>query len=155
MKFIIETKKLCKSFNRVPVLVNIDLQIPKGEITGVIGANGSGKSVLFKLLCGFIRPDTGDVYIRGEKLGEQFDFPSDFGVLINEPGYIELYSGFKNLKFLAQINNKINDEQIIKAMNLVKLDPNNRTKMKHYSMGYETKTGCCTSNNGRSGYNCS
>lgn len=141
MESIIETKNVCKSFNGVSVLNDINLQIQKGSIIGIIGANGSGKSVLFKLLCGFIRPDSGDIFIRGEKIGAKFDFPSDVGVLINEPGYIEIFSGFDNLKFLAQIKNKIGDHQIFDAMKLVKLDPSSKKKVKDYSMGMKQKLG--------------
>lgn len=141
MEFVIEAKKVCKSFNGVSVLYDINLQIKKGKIVGIIGANGSGKSVLFKLLTGLNRPDSGEIFIRGEKIGEKFDFPSDVGILINSPGYIEVYNGFDNLKFLAQINKKINDEQIINAMNLVKLDPKSKKKTKHYSMGMKQKLG--------------
>lgn len=141
MEWIIETKNVCKSFTGVSVLNDINLRIQKGNIIGIIGANGSGKSVLFKLLCGFMRPDSGEVLVRGERIGERFDFPSDVGVLINEPGYIEVYSGFDNLKFLAQINNTIGDTQIIDAMKLVKLDPASKKKVKEYSMGMKQKLG--------------
>lgn len=141
MNYVIEVKNVCKSFNGSCLLNEVNLNIKKGKIIGIIGANGSGKSVLFKLMCGFIRPDSGDIYIRGEKLGMNFDFPSDVGVLINSPGYIELYNGYKNLKFLAEINNKINDSQIKHAMHQVKLDPNNKTRVKHYSMGMKQKLG--------------
>lgn len=141
MNYVIEMKNVSKSFEGTLVLSDINLQIPKGQIIGIVGANGSGKSVLFKMMCGFNKADTGEIYIRGEKLGEKFDFPNDVGVLINNPGYIELFSGFQNLKFLAQINHKINDEQIIDAMKLVKLDPNSKKKTKHYSMGMKQKLG--------------
>jgi ABC-2 type transport system ATP-binding protein len=141
VEYVIEAKNVCKSFDGAAVLTDVSLRIPKGKVVGIIGANGSGKSVLFKLLCGFLKPDSGDVFVRGERIGEKFDFPSDVGVLINEPGYIEVFSGFKNLRFLAQINSKIGDEDIKDAMRLVRLDPGSKKKTKDYSMGMKQKLG--------------
>ncbi len=130
-----------KTFNGIQVLKDINLNINKGSTIGIIGSNGSGKSVLFKLICGFTKADNGEITIRGEKLGKDFDFPRDVGVLINKPGYISIYSGFKNLQFLARINNKIDDNEIVKTMKLVGLDPNDELKVKNYSMGMKQKLG--------------
>ncbi|WP_036833868.1 ABC transporter ATP-binding protein [Pontibacillus litoralis] len=120
---------------------NITLTVQRGEIVGFVGSNGSGKSVLFKLICGLMRADEGTVYVNGERLGDKNDFPKDTGVLIDSPGYIELYSGFQNLKMIASILNKIDDKQIEETMKLVGLDPYNKTKVKNYSLGMKQKLG--------------
>ncbi|MGV8149896.1 MAG: ABC transporter ATP-binding protein [Alkaliphilus sp.] len=141
MKNIIEVNEVSISFKGVPILTDINLSIKKGSMIGIIGSNGVGKSVLFKIICGFLKADKGEIHIRGEKLGVNFDFPSDVGVIINKPGYIETFNGFKNLKFLADINKKIGDNKIKATLELVGLDPNNKTRVKHYSTGMKQKLG--------------
>lgn len=141
MSNIIKLNNVNKSFKGYPVLNDVNLEIEQGKTIGIIGANGSGKSVLFKLIAGFIKPDSGEIFIRGKKIGNSFDFPENTGVLINEPGYISVYSGFKNLQFLAKINNKINDEKIRDTMLAVGLDPTNTSKVGTYSMGMKKKLG--------------
>jgi len=138
---IIKINKVSKSFNGVNILNDVSLNIKKGSTIGIIGENGSGKSVIFKLICGFLKPDCGEIYIRGEKLGGKIDFPDNVGAMINKPGYIDMYTGFKNLKFLAGIKNKIDDAKIKSTMELVGLDANNKTKVKHYSLGMKQKLG--------------
>lgn len=138
---VIKLENITKSYNGITILDNINLEIEKGKTIGIIGANGSGKSVLFKMICGFIYPDEGSTYIRGLELGESIDFPENVGVFINEPGYINIYNGFQNLKFLADINNKISVNQIKDTMKKVGLDPENKTKVKDYSLGMKQKLG--------------
>lgn len=141
MDEIIKVNKVSKSFNGVNILDDISLNIKKGSTIGIIGENGSGKSVIFKLICGFIKPDCGEIYIRGEKIGKNFDFPDNVGAVINNPGYIDMYTGFDNLKFLAGIKNNINDNKIRSTLELVGLDPTNKTKVKNYSLGMKQKLG--------------
>lgn len=141
MNNFIELINVSKSFNKRNIFNNVNLRIEKGSTIGIIGANGSGKSVLFQLICGFLKVDNGEIYIRGKKLGKDFDFPKDVGILINTPGYIDIYSGFKNLKFLAGINNKIDDKKIISTLEIVGLNPEDKTKVKDYSMGMKQKLG--------------
>jgi ABC-2 type transport system ATP-binding protein len=138
---VIEVNNVSKTFSGQTILKRIQLNIKKGKTVGIVGGNGSGKSVLFKTICGFIRPDEGVVKIRGEMLGAGIDFPENVGIFINSPGYIEIYSGFKNLQLLAAINNKITDTQIKHTMNLVGLNPDNKTKVKDYSLGMKQKLG--------------
>lgn len=111
MTNVIEVNNVSKAFSGQTILSNIQLNVDKGTTVGIVGGNGSGKSVLFKTICGFIRPDNGQVKIRGQVLGEGVDFPENVGVFINSPGYIEIYSGFKNLQCLAAINGKISDKK--------------------------------------------
>lgn len=141
MTNVIEVSNVSKAFSGQTILKNIQLQVKKGKTVGIVGGNGSGKSVLFKTICGFIRPDEGVVKIRGEVLGAGIDFPENVGVFINSPGYMEIYNGFKNLQYLAAINKKITDAQIAQTMNLVGLNPDNKTKVKDYSLGMKQKLG--------------
>lgn len=137
----IRVEGVSKSFQDIKVLSDVDLEIKKGSTVGIVGANGSGKSVLFKVICGFTAPDQGKVYVRGKQIGKDIDFPENVGVFINAPGYIGLYSGFKNLKFLADINRKIGSAEIKAAMKLVGLDPELKTKVANYSLGMKQKLG--------------
>ncbi|MBP2002265.1 ABC-2 type transport system ATP-binding protein [Paenibacillus shirakamiensis] len=130
-----------KSFHGLPVLTNIHLEIEKGTTVGIVGANGSGKSVLFKIICGFIAPDQGSIYVRNKQLGKDIDFPEHMGVLIDSPAYISIYSGFKNLKFLADIKRNIGTDEIREAMRIVGLDPDLKTRVADYSLGMKQKLG--------------
>ncbi|KAB8137732.1 ABC transporter ATP-binding protein [Gracilibacillus oryzae] len=141
MNNIIEVNNVTKVFDKQVILKNVQLEVAKGKTIGIAGKNGSGKSVLFKIICGLTRADTGTVKIREEILGKHLDFPDNVGIFINAPGYIEIYNGFKNLKFLAAIKNKITDEQIKHTRSLVGLNPENKTKVKNYSLGMKQKLG--------------
>lgn len=141
MVWAIEVNDVTKQFAGETILENVQLKVAEGKSVGIVGGNGSGKSLLFKLICGFEKPTSGKVRIRQLVLGEKLDFPENVGVFINEPGYIELFSGFKNLQFLAAINNKISAKEIKAAMELVGLNPNNKTKVKDYSLGMKQKLG--------------
>jgi ABC-2 type transport system ATP-binding protein len=121
------------------IFKNLNFSVEKGKTYGIIGPNGSGKSVLFKLICGFMFPDSGKIIVDGEELGTNKRFPSNFGIIIDRPGYIAGKTGFENLKALAMINNKINDERIKLAMQLVGLQPEAKQKLKEYSLGMRQK----------------
>lgn len=136
---LIEVKNVQKSYKGLTIFKDIDLTIEKGKIYGIVGANGSGKSVLFKLICGFVRPDHGEILINGEYLHKEITFPKNFGIIIDKPGYLGNKTGFENLKSLAMIQNKINDEQIIETMNLVGLESTVERKVQKYSLGMKQK----------------
>ena len=141
MSACIEVKNVSKQFGGQPVLGDVSLIINRGTTAGLVGANGSGKSVLFKAICGMVNPDSGSIVIEGVTLGDKTDFPENMGVFINSPGFIGIYNGFKNLKFLANIRGVINDNQIREAMRKVGLDPDNKTKVDNYSLGMKQKLG--------------
>lgn len=139
MEEIIKLVDVKKSFNKNLLLTNIDLSINKGQIVGIFGVNGSGKSVLFKLISGIYKADSGDVFIRGKKIGLDIDFAENTGISIDSPGFIEHISGFKNLRYLAYIKNILNDEDINMIMEKVGLDPYLETKVRNYSIGMKQK----------------
>lgn len=126
---------LSKKFKKRVILDNINLELDFGNIYGFIGPNGSGKSVFFKTICGFLKADGGTVALDDKVIGKDIDFLPELGVLIEKPGFIENYTQFDNLKYLAQINNVINDEEIRAALKMVGLDPDNKEKVKNFSLG--------------------
>ncbi len=107
METIIKVKDVSKQFKGIKVLDNINLTVEKGSICGLTGANGSGKTVLMKAICGFLIPDSGEIYVREKKIGEDCDFPENTGVIIENPGFSPYISGFRNLKGLASIRKKL------------------------------------------------
>ncbi len=139
---VIKLTNISKSFKNKIIYQNLNLEVKKGECIGIVGTNGSGKSVLFNLISGLINPDSGSVEVNNKTVGgKNGEFPDNIGVLINSPGYIDFYSGFYNLKLLAEINNKITDEQIYNTMKLCGLDPESKVPVKKYSMGMKQKLG--------------
>ena len=141
MEPIISLKQVSKSFSGRRVLSGISLNVEKGSTVGIVGTNGSGKSVLFNIICGFLTPDSGQVYVRGQALGKGRDFPENVGVLINSPGFIGLNTGLQNLRYLAGIRGVAGDKEIRSAMQKVGLDPEDKTKVEHYSLGMKQKLG--------------
>lgn len=132
---MLKTDGLCKKFKKRVVLDHVDLELDFGNIYGFTGANGSGKSVFFKVICGFLKADSGTVSLDGKVIGKDMDFLPELGVLIEKPGFIENYTQFENLKYLAQIKGIINDEDIKAALELVGLNPANHDKVKNFSLG--------------------
>lgn len=141
MSAIIELEHINKSFSRHAVLNDISLSVEESSTVGIVGSNGSGKSVLFQIICGFYPTDSGTVRVRGEILGKGRDFPENIGVLINSPGFISLDTGLHNLQYLAGIRGVIDDRGIRAAMRKVGLDPEDRTRVEHYSLGMKQKLG--------------
>lgn len=100
---VIEVEHLYKIFKNITVLEDINFCCERGKTYGLIGRNGSGKSVLMKCLCGLLQPTKGDIYISGKKLGTELEIPENMGILIEEPGYLSGYNGYKNLKLLERV----------------------------------------------------
>lgn len=130
-----------KSFKDKTVLQKTDLTIESGRITGFIGRNGSGKTVLFKLICGLMLPTTGTVTVDGVQIGKERDFAPDAGVLIETPSFISYESGLRNLRDLAAIQKKITVEQVKDAIRLVGLDPDDKKRVGKYSLGMRQRLG--------------
>lgn len=141
MEPIITVDRVSKRFSGKHILKEVSLSVEKGSTVGIVGSNGSGKSVLFGIICGFTAPDSGQVHVRGECLGKGRDFPENMGVLLNSPGFIELLPGLQNLRYLAGIRNVIGETEIRSSMQKVGLDPEDRTKVEHYSLGMKQKLG--------------
>lgn len=136
---MIEIRNLSKSFGNTPVLKDVNLKFEEGHIYGFNGRNASGKSVLFKMICGFLKPTAGTISIDGKIIGKDIDFPEKCGIIIETPGFIDDITGFKNLKILASIKNEIDDNKIKETMKLVGLDPQDKKAVKKYSLGMRQK----------------
>ncbi len=136
---MIEVIDAVKQFKETKALQNVSVQLQHGKIHGVIGRNGSGKTVLFKSICGFIRLDSGQILIEGKPVKPAI--AQDIGIIIEEPGFIEALSGFKNLKLLASVRRRITDEDIRETLKLVGLDPQSKKRVRNYSLGMRHRLG--------------
>ena len=135
----IELKNVTKEFDKVEIIKNISLEFETGKIYGLYGRNGSGKSVLMKLICGFLIPTIGKVLINGKDFNAKNEYPDNLRAVIEKPSFFPELTGFENLKLLAKIQNKINDEEIIKALDLVNLIDEKDKKYSKYSLGMKQK----------------
>ena len=141
MEKMIEISHVSKSFQTYRALDDVSLDIEKGKIYGIIGRNGSGKTVLFKCICGFLKTDSGEIKVDGKIIGKEIEAPQNAGIIIENPGFLSEYSGFTNLKLLAMIQGKIKDEQIKDAIRLVGLDPESKKAVGKYSLGMRQRLG--------------
>ncbi|MBR2086307.1 MAG: ATP-binding cassette domain-containing protein [Oscillospiraceae bacterium] len=138
---MIEIKNLNLTIKKTEILKNINMQFEKGRIHGLIGRNGSGKTMLMKCICGFVRPTSGTVQVAGKQIGKDCDFPESVGIIIETPGFIPYYSGFRNLKLLADLNKRIGKEEIRRTMLKVGLDPELKRHVRKYSLGMRQRLG--------------
>lgn len=123
------------------ILNNVNIEFEKGKIHGLIGRNGSGKTMLMKCICGFVKPTSGTIFVNGKQIGKDCDFPDNVGIIIETPGFIPYYSGYKNLKLLADLNRKIGSDKIKETMQKVGLDPDLKRHVKKYSLGMRQRLG--------------
>ena len=130
-----------KSFGKDAVLKDVNFLIRPGEIFGVVGNNGSGKTVLMKCICGFLKADKGRILVNGQQVGKDCDFPDSLGVIIETPGFIPDISGYQNLKILADLKGRIGKQEIRDTIRRVGLDPKNRKPVAKYSLGMRQRLG--------------
>ena len=109
---MLEIENLTKTFGTQTVISDISMTLVSGKIYGLVGRNGSGKTMLMKMILGFVSPSSGSIKIEGKVLGKDISMPDRIGAIIENPGFLPEYSGFKNLKFLAMIHHKISNEEI-------------------------------------------
>ena len=141
METCIEVQNVVKRFRDQVVLKNVSISFEKGEIHGIVGRNGSGKTVLFKCICGLMHPEEGVILVNGKRVGRDVDMPEDIGAIIEAPGFLPNYSGYKNLRFLANIRRKIGKEEILNVLKTVGLDPESRKHVGKYSLGMRQRLG--------------
>ena len=130
-----------KKFKNTTVLNNICVSFEAGKIHGIIGRNGSGKTVLFKCICGFMPITSGQILVEGKKIGKEIDVPENLGIIIEAPGFLPNYSGYRNLKYLSLIRHQIGDEKIKETMKKVGLDPDSKKRVSKYSLGMRQRLG--------------
>ena len=132
---MIAVKNVSLTMNKQKILENVSLTVNEGEAVGLVGSNGSGKTVLMKCICGFNNSYLGEISILGKKIGKDTEFPPQTGFIIETPGFIPYISGYDNLKILANINKTIGKKEIYDYMELVGLDPENKKSVGKYSLG--------------------
>ena len=135
MENVIEVRDVNKFFGEEHVLKDVSHTFEKGKIHGIVGNNGSGKTVLMKCICGFLRPNSGAIFVNHKQVGRETDFPEDIGIIIETPGFLPHLSGFQNLKILASLQQKANDLTIRAVLEKVGLDPDIRKPVGKYSLG--------------------
>ena len=141
METCIEVQNVVKRFRDQVVLKNVSISFEKGQIHCIVGRNGSGKTVLFKCICGLMHPEEGVILVNGKRVGRDVDMPEDIGAIIEAPGFLPNYSGYKNLRFLANIRRKIGKEEILNVLKTVGLDPESRKHVGKYSLGMRQRLG--------------
>ena len=137
----IQIEQVSKSFQGRKVLKNISCELNWGQVYGIVGNNGSGKTVLMKCICGLLPYDEGSIRVAGKKIGKDVDFPEDMGMIIESPGFLPGMTGIKNLKILAAVNHRIQESQIRETMRVVGLDPNLKQPVGKYSLGMRQRLG--------------
>lgn len=137
----IEVKNVTKSFGKNEVIHNVNIVFESGKIYGLIGRNGSGKSVFLKMLCGFYKPTTGSIIYDGIDITKDNLFPADTRALIEHPNFLPDLTGFENLKLLASIQNKIGKDDIISTLKRINLYDEKDKKFSKYSLGTKQKLG--------------
>ena len=131
-------ENVSKEFKDKTVLENVNIHILKGEVCGIVGRNGSGKSVFMKLAAGMLYPTEGQIEVNGKVL-ERGDFPQDTGIILDNTGFLKELTGYKNLKILASVLKRVSDEKIAAVMELVGLEAGNKTPVGKYSVGMKQK----------------
>lgn len=138
---MVKVKNLELIINKNHILNNINVEFEKGKITGLVGRNGSGKTMLMKCICGFVKKTSGEIFVNGKQIGKDVDFSENTGVIIETPGFIPFYSGYRNLKLLADLKGVIGKSEIYKTMRTVGLDPELKRHVSKYSLGMRQRLG--------------
>lgn len=138
---VIQIDRVSKRFGEEEVLHPVSYEFREGLIYGIVGNNGSGKTVLMKCICGFMPPTEGRVFVNYKQIGKEIDFPEDTGLIIETPGFLPDLTGFKNLEILASLRKKIGTSRIRETLELVGLDPDLKKHVSKYSLGMRQRLG--------------
>lgn len=138
---MIQVKDLNVTIKGKSILSDVNITMEEGKIYGLIGNNGSGKTMLMKCICGFVKPISGEILVNGKIIGKDIDYIQDTGIIIENPGFIPYYSGIKNLMMLSEISGKADKEKIKETMRMCGLDPELKLPVKKYSLGMRQRLG--------------
>lgn len=138
---MVEISNVSLTIGKTQILKNIECRLCDGTIYGLVGANGCGKTMLMKCICGFIRPTEGKIIIDGKELGKDCEFAPDAGFLIEIPGFIPTCSGYRNLKQLAALRGDVAKEKILHSMELAGIAYAAHKKVSSYSLGMRQRLG--------------
>lgn len=136
---VIEIKSVYKCFKDNVVLKDINLHLESGHIYGIVGHNGSGKTVLFKCICGFLKTEKGSILINGKKMGKEMNMLTNAGIIIEEPGFLRNWSAYRNLSFLYTIRNRQDKNHLYSVIRKVGLDPSIKRHVGKYSLGMKQR----------------
>lgn len=137
----IEVKSVTKVLRKITVLEDVNLILESGTIYGLRGVNGSGKTMLMRLMAGLIRPTRGEVFLDGKQLGKDLSFPPDMGMLIENPAFLDGYTAAQNLRLLAGIRKKVGEERIREILEQVGLGWEDKRKYRQFSLGMKQRLG--------------
>jgi len=138
---MIEIRSLTKKYREATVLDDINISFEKGKVYGLVGRNGSGKTMLMRSILGFVLPTSGFVSVDGKVIGKDIDIPENTGAIIESPGFLLDCSAFQNLKYLAMIRGIVSDQEIQAAICQVGLNPDDKKKVRRFSMGMRQRLG--------------
>lgn len=141
MNIAISLQQVTMHFGEETVLKDVSHDFQEGKIHGIVGNNGSGKTVLMKCICGFLMPSGGFVQVRCQQVGKDMDFPDDMGIIIETPGFLPNLTGMKNLQILASLKKKISADAVAAAIRQVGLDPGLKKHVSKYSLGMRQRLG--------------
>ena len=135
MEYAVRLEGVCKKFKEEQVLKGITHSFEKGNIHGIVGFNGSGKTVMFKCICGFLKPEEGHIWVNGQEVGKDVDFPQDVGAIIENVDFIPYLNAYDNLYNLAAIRHRITKEDVKQVLETVGLGDTGRKKVAKFSLG--------------------
>ena len=138
---VISVKDVSLIIKKDTILSHVSMQLEQGKIYGIVGRNGSGKTMLMKCICGFVKPTSGEIYVDNQKIGKDVDFPQNVGIIIETPGFIPYYSGYRNLKILAGLRKLIGKTEILETMKVVGLQGAENKLVRKYSLGMRQRLG--------------
>ncbi len=138
---MIQIHNVTKVYGKQTVLSNVSAKMDAGTIYGLVGVNGSGKTTLMRCICGFARPTSGTIYVNGDEIGRDVDFPRKTGIIIETPGFLPHYSGLRNLMILAGVSHGADRVRAEQVMNMVHLDSSDRKPVGQYSLGMRQRLG--------------
>ena len=137
----ISVQNVSKTFGDATALQDVSREFEAGQVHGIVGNNGSGKTVLMKCICGFLPPTSGRILVRGKQVGRDMDFPDDTGIIIETPGFLPGLTGVKNLELLASLRRRVDREGIRETIRRVGLDPDSKKPVGKYSLGMRQRLG--------------
>lgn len=141
MRTVIRVEDVSMYFGEEQVLQQISYEFKEGLVYGIVGNNGSGKTVLMKCICGFLIPSKGQIFVNYKQIGKDIDFPENIGIIIETPGFLPDCTGFKNLMLLASMKKKIGKDMVREALLKVGLDPDLKKNVSKYSLGMRQRLG--------------
>ncbi len=141
MDIAVQVENVTKQFKETTALKQVSVSFEKGKIYGIVGRNGSGKTVLFKCICGLLAVTEGKITVLGQHVGDGLTVPKGIGAIIENPGFLPNVSGYRNLYYLASLTGRPSKERICSVIRLVGLDPDSRKHVGNYSLGMRQRLG--------------